>query len=86
MYIPLHAVIVVEVYKMCQDCSRTLPTTITELYTCFVQTVLLRYITSQPDYKGEQVDLDKFTDLPPPVYDQVNTTCIQWSHRPAACL
>ena len=69
MYIPLHAVIVVEVYKMCQDYSRTLPTTITELYTCFVQTVLLRYITSQPDYKGEQGNLHKFTDLPPPVYD-----------------
>ena len=69
MYIPLHAAIVIEVYKMCQDYSRTLPTTITELYTCFVQTVLLRYITSQPDYKGEQVDLDKFTDLSPLVYD-----------------
>ena len=69
MYIPLHAAIVIEVYRMCQDSSRTLPTTITELYTCFVQTVLLRYITSQPDYKGEKMDLHKFTNLPPPVYD-----------------
>ena len=31
--------------------------------------VLLRYVTSQPDYKGEQVDLHKFTNLPPLVYD-----------------
>ena len=68
MYIPLNCAIVVEVYRTCQQFSRPPPTTITELYTCLVQTILLRYLDNHPDYKEITTDIDKFTDLPPPVY------------------
>ena len=33
-----------------------------------MQTILLRYLDSHPDYKDDTTDVDKFTDLPPPVY------------------
>ena len=68
MYIPLNCAIVVEVYRSCQQSGRPPPKTVTDLYTCLVQTILLRYLDSHPHYKDDTIDVDKFTDLPPPVY------------------
>ena len=68
MYIPLHAAIVIEVYKWCQHPRRPLPETITQLYKYLVNLVLHRYIEDHPDYKGKEIHLQTITDLPPPVY------------------
>ena len=68
MYMPIHAAIVIAIYRYCQESGKPFPSTITELYTRLVQTILLRYLDSHPDYKNDDTDIDKFTELPTPVY------------------
>lgn len=67
MYIPLHSGIVVELYKMCKDLDKPLPTNKTALYSALVQTILTRYLSKHPKYKNDDLDVDQFTDLPPDV-------------------
>ena len=64
MYIPLHSGIVVELYRMCKDSDKSLPTTKTALYTQLVHTILARHLTKHPTYKYDEIDIDDFTDLP----------------------
>ena len=64
MYVPLHSGIVVELYRMCKDSDKSLPTSKTALYTQLVQTILARYLTKHPTYKNDEIDIDDFTDLP----------------------
>ena len=64
MYVPLHSGIVVELYRMCKDLDKPLPTTKTVLYTQLVHTILARHLTKHPTYKNDQRDIDDFTDLP----------------------
>ena len=64
MYIPLHSGIVVELYRMCKDSDKSLPTSKTALYTQLVHTILARHLTKHPTYKNDEIDIDDFTDLP----------------------
>ena len=75
MYIPLHSGIVVELYKMCRDSDKTLPTNKMSLYKALVNTILTRYLEKHPTHKDEEIDIENFTDLPDDVYpDFVNLT------------
>ena len=73
MYIPLNCAILVKVYLESQDSGCALPTTLTELYTAFVQTLLLRYLCSHPQY--ETTTTQAFNDLPPAVYTKFTEMC-----------
>ena len=68
MYIPLHSGIVIELYRMCKDSDKSLPTSKTALYTQLVHTILARHLTKHPTYKNDQIDIDDFTDLPGDIY------------------
>ena len=68
MYIPLHSGIVVELYRMCKHSSKPLPTNKTALYTSLVETILTRYLAKHPTYKDDDIDIEKFADLPDDVY------------------
>ena len=73
MYIPLNSAIVVTVYQESQESGCALPTTLTELYTALVRTLLLRYLHGQPQY--ETSIIQTFYDLPPAVYTKFFTLC-----------
>ena len=64
MYVPLHSGIVIELYRMCKDSDKSLPTSKTALYTQLVHTILARHLTKHPTYKNDEIDIDDFTDLP----------------------
>ena len=68
MYIPLHSGIVVELYRMCTDSDKLLPTNKTDLYTVLVKTILTRYLTKHDKYKNDEIDVKQFKDLPDDVY------------------
>lgn len=70
MYIPLHSVIVIEMYRTCVCSSKPLPTSLTSLYKALAQTILHRYLCIHPDYKDDEKykSIDEFKDLPPEVY------------------
>ena len=75
MYIPLHCGIVVELYRMCRDSDKPLPTNKMSLYKALVNTILTRYLEKHPTHKDEEIDIENFTDLPDDVYpDFVNLT------------
>ena len=59
MYIPLNIVIVLSVFK---ERQASMPTTLTELYTAVVQTLLLRYLYGRTDLE-KSVHEDLFKDL-----------------------
>ena len=63
MYIPINCTIVIAVYKDCLHYSKPLPRTITELYTCLVESILRRHLKSH-DYNEKCQTL---TSLPPSV-------------------
>ena len=68
MYIPLQSGIVVELYKMCRDSDKTLPTNKMSLYKALVNTILTRYLAKHPTHKDEEMDIENFTDLPDDIY------------------
>ena len=68
MYIPLHSGIVVELYRMCRDSDKTLPTNKMSLYKALVNTILTRYLAKHPTHQDEEIDIENFTDLPDEVY------------------
>ena len=73
MYIPLNSAIVVTVYQESQESGCALPTTLTELYTPLVYTLLLRYLHGHPQY--ETTTIQTFSDLPPAVYSKFSEVC-----------
>ena len=76
MYIPLNAVIVVRIHQESKKGMCILPKTLTELYFALTQTILLRYLYGNPDYKEQQLYIDSFEkDLPTNVYKQLLTLC-----------
>ncbi len=75
MYVPLNSAIVTEVYKHSCQSSKPAPTTVTQLYTILAHTILLRYLDSHPDYTEQDLELNSFSDLPPPVYAQFQKLC-----------
>ena len=73
MYIPLNSAIVVTVYQESQGSGCPMPTTLTELYTALVRTLLFRYLQGHPEYSINNIQ--RFTDLPPPVYANFLKLC-----------
>ena len=66
MYIPLNTVIVLSVFK---ERQASMPTTLTELYTAVVQTLLVRYLYGRPDLDKSskfRIHEDLFKDLSVP--------------------
>lgn len=70
MNIPINCAIVVEVYRS-SDSINTTPKTMTQLYKALVMTLLLRYLLSHPNYRDTDWMLERFEDLPEPVYHQL---------------
>ena len=68
MYIPLQSGIIVELYRMCRDSDKPLPTNKTALYKALVDTILTRHLANHPKYNNDDIDIDKFTDLPDDIY------------------
>ena len=73
MYIPLNSAIVVTVYQESQDSECDMPTTLTELYTDLVKTLLVRYLRGHPEYHTKCIQ--SFTDLPLEVYAKFLKLC-----------
>ena len=70
MYIPLHSAIVVQLYRAYRKKCKPLPTSLSGLYKCLVQTILLRHLDCHPKYKDNEdyMDIEEFKDLPRDVY------------------
>ena len=73
MYIPLNSTIVVTIYQESQGSGCPMPTTLTELYTALVRTLIVRYLQGHPEYAINSIQ--RFTDLPPPVYAKFLKLC-----------
>ena len=72
MYNPLQCAIVIDLYRIhwkCED-KKFAPRTMTELYTDLVRTLLLRYLSTHPEYSQRNWLIAEFTDLPDEVYEQ----------------
>ena len=74
MYIPLNTVIVIEVYREC-SLRDTLPKTLTELYSSFTRTLLLRYLYGHPIYSQRNWRIQSEKDLPQEVHDKFLALC-----------
>ena len=72
MYIPLHSGIIVELYRMRKHSDKPLPTNKTALYKALVDTILTRHLANHSTYKDDDIDIDKFTDLPDDIYHTFN--------------
>ena len=73
MYIPLQCAMVTDLYLIHWKCGdkEFAPSTLTELYTDLVRTLLLRYLSTHPVHSlRDDWVIDKFTDLPGEVYEQ----------------
>ena len=68
MYIPLHSGIIVELYRMRKHSDKPLPTNKTALYKALVDIILTRHLANHPIYKDDDIDIDKFTDLPDDIH------------------
>ena len=73
MYIPLNSAIVVTVYQESLDRECDMPTTLTELYTDLVKTLLVRYLRGHPEYHTKCIQ--SFTDLPSEIYAKFLMLC-----------
>ena len=72
MYVPLNTVIVCEIYKDRQKSDSVIPSTMTELYTAFSLTLLIRYL----DVQGQRpTNVNKFNDLPSTIIDKFIALC-----------
>lgn len=66
MYIPLNCVIVLEVYRVKREQNALIPTTMTELYTLLIRSLLLRHICSLPELEDQvTLESDDLRHLPP---------------------
>ena len=74
MYIPLNTVIVCEIYKDCSKGDCIIPSTMTELYTAFSMTLLIRYICDQEKCFRVR-KMNRFEDLPLSIYDKFLALC-----------
>ena len=73
MYIPLHCALVTDLYQ--RDWRKGnkafAPQTISQLYTCFTNSLLERYLDDHPIYGPRTLCVEKLTDLPQDVYDDL---------------
>ena len=77
MYVPLHCVIAVTVYLQCQQSRTPPPKTLTGLYTCLIQTILIQYLDDHPQCSDIDHTLGTFFDIciPSSVHDHFKKLC-----------
>ena len=64
MYVPINCTIVIAVYEDCLYHDKPHPKTVTELYTCLVESILRRYLKDN----GFNDNIKSFASLPPSVH------------------
>ena len=64
MYIPLNCAIVLEVYRSRKMRNSPIPTTMTELYSSLLRSLLLRHICDLPEYEDKCPELSDLSKLP----------------------
>ena len=73
MYVPLHCAIVTDLYQMYWRKGKRdfAPKTVTQLYTCFLHSLLERYLDDHSVYGPQQLCIETLSDLPQDVYDDL---------------
>ena len=73
MYIPLHCAIVTDLYQMNWRKGKRdfAPKTVTQLYTCFLHSLLERYLDDHSIYGPQRLSIEKLSNLPIDVYDDL---------------
>ena len=73
MYIPLHCALVTDLYQTYwrKGKKEFAPKTITQLYTCFIHSLLERYLDDHPVYGSQELCVQELTDLPRDVYNDL---------------
>ena len=73
LYIPLNCAIIIEVYRRCVRANTEqvhVPKTMTELYSSFLRTLLLRHLHNHPVHRKLNCSITEFRDLPDDVYKE----------------
>ena len=75
MYIPLHCALVTDLYQTYwrKGKKEFAPKTITQLYTCFIHSLLERYLDDHPVYGPQELCVQELTDLPQDVFDDLTS-------------
>ena len=73
MYIPLHCALVTDLYQTYwrKGKKEFAPKTITQLYSCFIHSLLERYLDDDPVYGPQELCVQELTDLPRDVFDDL---------------
>ena len=73
MYVPLHCAIVTDLYQMYWRKGKRdfAPKTVTQLYTCFLNSLLERYLDDHSVYGPQQFSIETLSKLPRDVYDDL---------------
>ena len=73
MYVPLHCAIVTDLYQMYWRKGKRdfAPKTITQLYTCFLHSLLERYLDDHSVYGPQRLSIEMLSSLPQDVYDDL---------------
>ena len=64
MYIPLNCAIILEMYQNCIKENSPIPTTMTNLYSSLIRSLLLRHMNELPEYKDKCAKLTNLSRLP----------------------
>ena len=64
MYIPLNCAIILEMYKNSRKENSPIPTTMTELYSSLIRSLLLRHMNDLLEYKDKCAKLTNLSNLP----------------------
>ena len=73
MYVPLHCAIVTDLYQMYWRKGKRdfAPKTVTQLYTCFLHSLLERYLDDHSVYGPQRLSIEMLSNLPQDVYDDL---------------
>ena len=73
MYVPLHCAIVTDLYQMYWRKGKTdfAPKTVTQLHTCFLHSLLERYLDDHFIYGPQQLCIEALSDLPVDAYNDL---------------
>ena len=73
MYVPLHCAIVTDLYQMYWRKGKRdfAPKTVTQLYTCFLHSLLERYLDDHLVYGPQRLSIESLSTLPQDVYDDL---------------
>ena len=73
MYVPLHSALITDLYEQYwrKGEKQFAPKTLTQLYTCFICSLLERHLEDVPQYSGEKYKIHEISDLPLDIYEQL---------------